>query len=278
MQALFLSTNLGGHMTPPTLPMDIDQARIIVLGEKNRGLGRPLKMPWYAFGLSASACKRGQVLAQNLATVCAQCYGLNDFYKTYHNVKTAHELRMKGLTHKMWVPAMVTLLLFHARKGKSKQPRFFRWFDSGDLQDGLLEKIVAVCTETPAIIHWLPTHEPHMVLDYLNRASKGTAAPIPKNLVLRISADYIGKPPEQIAGLEHLPTHTVHRGHGTGTAVQVSNNSRDSFECPSFRSAKKYGDAGCCGKCRKCWDPKQKNVSFPIHREKTQLYQLKLQF
>jgi len=264
-------------MPEQKLPMDISRARTIVLGEEKRGLGRPLKMPWYAFGLPASACARGKELAKDPRSVCAHCYGWKAFYLTYRNVHEAHALRMAGLKHPDWVLAMTALLIFYAGKGRSQKPKYFRWFDCGDLQGvWLLANIVDVCRQTPMVRHWLPTHEPYIVKEYLALAKIGKLPPIPKNLCIRISADFVGKPSQPIDGLEQIPTHTVHRGHGTGTAVQVSDDPRDTFECPSFRHANKRNDAGQCMDCRMCWNAKKKNVSFPLHGENAELFQLRL--
>ena len=43
---------------------------------------------------------------------------------------------------------------------KAENNPFFRWHDSGDIQDVKhLEDIVEVTRQTPEIMHWLPTLE-----------------------------------------------------------------------------------------------------------------------
>jgi len=250
------------------LPMSVRRARLIALGSKSGRLGEPTKMPGYAFGTSAFLCQRGSVLAQDPTTACGQCYARTAYYDTKDEVRIAHERRMAGLRHPEWVPAMITLILAHTTRADP----YFRWHDSGDLQ-GLwhLKNIIAVCQTTSWVKHWLPTHEPHIVREYLQNG--GT---IPENLCLRISADFIGKPPAKIPGLEGIPTHTTHRGHGQTRLVQVSENPKDTFECRSHTRAIKKGTAGFCGPCRACWTPSIPNIGFAIHGEKPWKLQRKL--
>jgi hypothetical protein len=301
-------------MLTKDLPMDLDRARVIALGGANRSLGQPSKMPGYSFGLSAFKCIRGDELAQDPHTACAHCYARSNFYLTYQEVLTAHELRLAGLTHPEWVTAMVTLILHHV---DPKDP-YFRWHDSGDLQGTWhLGNIAQVCRRTPQVRYWMPTHEPFMVRAYLDLVREGSAQPIPTNLCIRISADYIGQPPERIKGLEQFTTSTIHRGHGNRHVPQVSDRRSDSIECKSYErtkhkreqasarpvddgtldmfaalpttvpqepsvEAKSYGrstdghSAGLCGKCRACWDPRVRNVSYPIHGERKSRFQLPL--
>jgi Gene product 88 len=248
--------------------MSVSRARLIALGNNGGRLGEPSKMRGYSFGISAFQCKRGSILADDPTSVCAHCYARNAFYDTKFEVRIAHERRMAGLSHPEWVPAMVTLILAHTDQANP----YFRWHDSGDLQ-GLwhLINIIEVCKATPKVKHWLPTHEPYIVLEYLQGG--GT---IPVNLCLRISADFIGKPPEKIQGLEGLPTHTAHRGHGKRHRVMVSSRPGDSYECDSYTRAAKEGTAGICGDCHLCWNRQVKNVSFPVHGEKWGKHQLDL--
>ncbi len=254
--------------------MPIGRARLIALGSETGRLGEPTKMPGPSFGISATHCIRGKVLAADPTSVCAHCYALTNYYLTKDEVLIAHKRRFAGLTHPEWVPAMVALILHETTNEFGK---YFRWHDSGDLQ-GIwhLLNIVKVCIETPRVRHWLPTHEPNMVADYLKLVHYGVHPAFPENLCLRISADYIGKPPKKIAGLEMIPTHTAHRGHGKQYRVKVSDRLGDSFECDSYTRAKKKGTAGFCGDCRACWNNRIKNVSFPVHGEKWDKYQLRL--
>jgi hypothetical protein len=274
-------------MRPTNLPMKISRAREIALGDKKAQLGQPSKMPGYAFGLPAAKCLRGKKMAEDPRTVCGHCYALSNYYLTSFELLEAHKRRFAGLSHPEWVPALVTLILSHV---KPEAP-YFRWHDSGDLQ-GLwhLRNIIEVCIHTPSVHHWLPTHEPFLVREYLELVATGMSPPIPKNLCIRISADGIGCPPEHMEGLESIPTTTTHRGHGSAFRVKVSKRPNDSIECKSYtrtddaeyqrknsraKTMKKNG-TGLCDNCRACWNPRVKNVSIPLHNEKTAKYQLQL--
>lgn len=90
------------------------------------GLSRPSKMPGYAYGLPAKACKTGSKLVGVPGSVCAGCYALKGNYR-FGSVKSAQQRRLESLQHPRWVEAMITLL--HAL-----DIRWFRWHDSGDIQ------------------------------------------------------------------------------------------------------------------------------------------------
>lgn len=240
------------------LPMSIVRAKRIALGAEAANLGQPGKLPGYSWGISATACQRGSQLATRPGTVCSGCYARKNFYATWRPVQIAHRRRLQGIRHPDWVDAMVTLILSHTEPCDP----YFRWFDSGDLQSvEHLHQIVRVCRRTPWVRHWLPTHEHQMVAIYL----RGEAAEIPPNLCLRLSADMIDEPPKLPRELRHLPTSTVHRGHGNDKVVQVSDDPKDSIECRAYTVASREGAAGLCRSCRACWEPRLQNVSYPIH-------------
>ena len=61
--------------------------------------------------------------------------------------------RLKAIRHPLWVKAMTLQI-------SNKKTKFFRWHDSGDIQDlKHLAKIFEVAKRTPGIQHWLPTRE-----------------------------------------------------------------------------------------------------------------------
>ena len=157
------------------------------------------------------------------------CYALKGNY-LFSNVKDAMERRLASLKDPRWVDAMSFLL----RDLAGKKPRFFRWHDSGDLQNiSHLHKIVAVAKRTPDIQHWLPTKEKGLVLSYVN--------PFPANLTVRLSA-------------YHLDTTLKGEGLPTSSVTTMGDET-----CPA------YTQGGKCGSCRKCWDPAIRNVSYPKH-------------
>jgi hypothetical protein len=114
----------------------------------------------------------------------------------------------------------------------SKKSKFFRWHDSGDVQDeDHLMKIFAVCKLTPSVKHWMPTREAWV---------KAFLVMKPDNLVIRFSAPMIDQP---------APASWPH----TSTVVKTGPS------CP----APKQGNE--CGDCRACWDPAVKNVAYGQH-------------
>jgi len=112
-----------------------------------------------------------------------------------------------------------------------KRQKWFRWHDAGDLQSSdHLRKIFEVCRQTPNTQHWLPTQE----RQYLPMGS------YPKNLVIRLSNAKNNTKP--------------------GTAWTHWSTVVDSGgDCP----ASKQGNQ--CGSCRRCWDRKVSNVTYPKH-------------
>lgn len=115
------------------------------------------------------------------------------------------------------------------------------------------ERICDIASQTPKVIHWLPTREYDFVDEYLERG--GT---IPENLIVRLSAYYIDEKPDvPQTALQVLPTSTTHAGHGT--PIPIGEDRRLSIEC------KAYTRGNRCKNCRACWDPRVKNISYPLH-------------
>ena len=192
------------------------------------GLSKPKKMPWWSYSIPAKACKVGSRLAKTEGTVCHSCYALKGNYN-FPNVQAAMERRLASLKDPRWVDAMV-YLLFHL---SDRQPQYFRWHDSGDLQSmSHLHKIVKVAIRTPNIQHWLPTKEKLLIMGYVD--------PFPSNLTVRLSAPRLD---QQITS--KYPT----------SAVSTTGNAT----CPA------YTQGGKCGECRKCWDPNVPLVIYPKH-------------
>ena len=120
---------------------------------------------------------------------------------------------------------MVTLI-------NNKKPDVFRWHDSGDVQSlDHLNKIFEVCKRTPSRRHWMPTKEA-WIKDHLHRA--------PKNLTIRISSPMVDQGP-----IKSWPN--------TSTVVTKK------ATCPAPQQG------GQCLDCRKCWNPKIKNISYGEH-------------
>lgn len=211
------------------------------------GLSKPDKMPCYCYNLPASRCKMGGKLNVVPGSVCYGCYAADELEwvkrknaangkwaltrYTMHTVQRALQRRFDSLNDPLWVPAMVVAIRHYAARGVC----YFRWHDSGDLQDANhFKNIATVCSYTPSVSHWLPTREYAIVRgqDY------------PSNLCVRLSAHMVdGMPPDF-----GIPTSTVSTGSPVA-GVRCNAPSND----------------GRCGSCRWCWDSGVQNVDYHHH-------------
>lgn len=200
------------------------------------GLSRPSKMPGYGYSIPATRCRVGSKLREKPDSVCEGCYALKGRYSFGH-VKKAMERRFQSLVHPQWVEAMTFLI-----KKSTKKSNYFRWHDSGDLQDlNHLQRIVDVCNATPRVKHWLPTREYGTIFHYVKIWGKK----FPANLNVRLSAHFIDAPaPAKLASQLGVSTSTV--------------SSLD-FSCPSSLQGNQ------CGNCRMCWNRNVANVSYHLH-------------
>ena len=188
------------------------------------GLSKPSKMPGWAYGLPAKECKTGGKLQAVPGSVCYNCYALKGCY-VFKVVQDAQYFRLKAIRHPLWTGAMASLI-------NSKKSKYFRWHDSGDVQDeDHLTKIFAVCRLTPNTKHWMPTREA-WVKHFLPLA--------PANLTIRFSAPMV----DQAAPASWPTTSTVVTSGATCPAPTQDNECKD---------------------CRACWDPAVKNVAYGKH-------------
>lgn len=192
-------------------------------------LGKPSKMPGYAYGIPAKHCPVGAYLVKIHGSVCSKCYALKGRY-VFGNVQRAQEFRFQSLKHPLWIDAMEFMI-------NKRNCGHFRWHDSGDIQ-GLwhLENMVEVARRCPQTVFWIPTRESAVVKKYL-----ATHGAFPPNFVVRVSGAMIDGPPPVA-----FPN--------TSTVV-----SDGSHSCPASKQN------GVCGSCRACWDPNVGNVSYPRH-------------
>jgi hypothetical protein len=185
-------------------------------------------MPGLAYGLPAKECKVGSTLAKIPNSVCANCYALKGRYR-FDNVQNAQYRRLATITDPRWVDAMVYLI-------KHEKVEYFRWHDSGDIQDlPHLKAIAEIARQSPDTKFWLPTREKAVVHEYLRAEGN-----FPSNLVVRVSGTMI----DGVAPIGFQNTSTV-----------VSSNE----SCPSRQQN------NSCGDCRACWDPQTPNVSYHRH-------------
>ena len=188
------------------------------------GLSKPSKMPGWAYGLPAKECKPGSKLVKVEGSTCHGCYALKGCY-VFKVVQEAQYRRLASVKHELWTAAMALLI-------NSKKSKYFRWHDSGDVQDEEhLLKICAVCKLTPSVKHWMPTREAWV---------KRFLPLKPHNLIVRFSAPMVD---------QEAPSSWPH----TSTVVTSGRT------CPAPTQDNE------CKDCRACWDPSVKNVAYGQH-------------
>ena len=193
------------------------------------GLSYTKKMPGASYGLPASACLVGGILAMMPGTTCSKCYAKKGHYR-FNNVKIAQRIRLQAITNPKWSYAMAHII-------NSENQQWFRWHDSGDLQGVWhLLKIIEVANLCPNTQFWLPTSELKIV-----KAVHGKIS-IPKNLVIRISAAMIDG--DVTESYPHTSSVTLDEAKAT---------------CPATKQG------GQCGWCRNCWDAKIPTVTYLHH-------------
>ena len=202
--------------------------------DKVGGFSAPSKMPCHGYSIPASRCKTGRKMRKVAGSICAICYALKGRYG-FPNVQNALERRFKTIKGKRWVSDMVAAI------NRVEQSGFFRWHDSGDLQNlSHFGNICAIARLTPSIKYWLPTREYGMVREFIEKGGI-----IPDNLTVRFSALMVDGPaPETLA---------------KRCGVQVSGACASAFTCP----ASKQGNV--CGTCRACWSREVFNVTYKTH-------------
>ena len=204
--------------------MKVSEARAAV-----GGLSQTSKMPCRSWGISATKCKTGSKLAKKQGTVCHDCYALKGAY-VWPSVRKAHERRLSLINTSGWVDNMVAAI---------NGDEYFRWFDSGDIQDdNHLVAIVRVVIATPKTKHWLPTKEYLIIARFMRKHGK-----FPKNLIVRVSSPNIDQAP--IEHYQHTSTVPTDQPFGRECIAHKQNNE--------------------CKDCRACWNPRIKNISYKYH-------------
>jgi hypothetical protein len=195
-------------------------------------LSAPSKMPCHGYSLPASACKVGAKLVKVNGSTCSKCYALKGNY-TFPSVRASLNRRLEAIKDPNWPFIMVGLILNHEKSG------YFRWHDSGDIQDiDHLKKIVAIAQMLPDIKFWLPTREYSIVKGYVKDYGR-----FPENLTVRVSAHMID---ESVSGFELTSEVTTNLERVTCQASMPKSNHK-------------------CGDCRNCWDKSVKTVIYFKH-------------
>jgi len=201
-------------------------------------LGSTEKVGCPTFGLSPAWCKRGSELRKQEGTVCSHCYARKGRYVGPH-VKAAHKERLEGMKHPSWPYVFAERL---------KGEKYFRWFDSGDLQSpAMLQRICQVCRLTPGCRHWVPTRETEIVSGFLDKGGR-----IPENLTIRISLDYIDDDASK-KPVKGLPISVVSTKERSAEGL---------WDCPATFSDKHECKAH---NCRRCWDRGVSAVNYRAH-------------
>lgn len=205
--------------------------------EIHGGLTQTTKMPCKSYSLPTIACRTGFKMREIIGSICADCYAEKGNYKKYqNNIEPVQHARLVSITDALWVDAIVVSI------GADK---YFRWHDSGDIQNiEHLEKIAAVARATPNCQHWLPTREYGIVSAFTAQFD------IPKNLIIRLSAMFTDKGvvvPASLKGIAGIAVSNVHSVKPIGTACSAPQQN------------------GECRECRACWNRKVAAVSYSIH-------------
>lgn len=200
-------------------------------------LSNPSKMPCKSWGISTDHCKVGCSLRKIEGSICSTCYACKGRY-VMPNVQQAQDKRYQGLYDPRWVEAIQKLIDDDTSSGSA----FFRWFDSGDLQNMKhLHAIIEVAERLPHIQFWLPTQEKKLI--------RKNTRPIPDNLVIRVSSVMI----------EDDPPHGFPNTSGVAGKWRKASWSGADHECPAPLQG------GRCNNCRKCWDRSVPHVTYLEH-------------
>lgn len=213
------------------------------------GLSQTSKMPCKSYSLPSAMCFTGTRLKEVKGSTCEHCYTYR--YGRYQHVLGKQIERARAITNKRWVEAMVYLL-------KAEGNHYFRWHDSGDIQDTKhLEDIIEVVKQTPEIMHWLPTLETRILYKYVNM--HGTLDQYP-NLVIRLSTPMINA--------EANTNIAYSLGVLSSRVVKEKNLAKQTLKVLSERNicpAKTKEHGGKCLDCRKCWNKEYTVIGYIYH-------------
>ena len=203
------------------------------------GLTATSKMPGPSYGLPPDMCPTGSAMRRVKGSVCSGCYAAKGRY-CFGQCRAALMYRARAIRHPMWVEAMTEAI---RRSGS----RWFRWHDSGDLQNtGHAINVLEICHRLPGTRFWLPTMEPVLLRGAVE------ARGMPENLTVRLSTPMVDAEPP---------------GRGPAFAACAASRVVTSWEvagamprCP----AQEFKQEGC-GECRLCWDRDVPVVVYKKH-------------
>ena len=209
------------------------------------GLSQTDKMPSKSWGISAKECNIGSKLrASKQTTVCDGCYAFKGLMilPTQQNAFN-RRLELWKTDRKLWVLSMDHLIKNHK---PIKDAKFFRWFDSGDIQGAeMFQDIIELANLNPDIKFWLPTKEFKLVNIYSSQ--------IPSNLNVRKSHPLINA--HKMQPIENVTASYVYDEDKLNTLPSSSK------VCPATMpdSNKK------CNECRMCWDKSIPSITYIKH-------------
>ena len=209
------------------------------------GLSVTSKMPGYSWSIPASFCGTGSKLHKIQGSTCNRCYALEGRYVML-NVKLAMARRL--ITYHLdnslnpydsnFVMVLSSFLNWNLSNPTAGiDAKYFRWFDSGDLQDQrMLYKIRAIAEKCPKVSFWLPSRESFLIF----------GEDVPSNLIVRYST----------------PMTDVLSRRDNSTMVFSSLNilPDNCAACPATTT-----DDHTCNahNCRSCWIPG--HIGYQIH-------------
>ena len=184
-------------------------------------------------GIDCPACELSIRLASEAskAAICERCYALKGRY-VFRHVHT-NQLARSEWWHNT-DPTERALILADAVK-REGAPRYFRCYDSGDLDLSAIETWLKFAELLPHTKIWIPTRT-WLLPEFLPGLLALNAHP---RIVVRPSSVAFDDPPATIDGLAG--------GHAAHWLEPV----KATYRCP-----------GNCADCRICWDRPDLSVSF----------------
>ena len=209
------------------------------------GISNTTKMPCLSFNLSAFFCNVGGKLVNVKNSVCNGCYAMKGFYGMYKKQHTQNHFRKmnKFNNTQLWIDSFVNYFINHYKTTSKIDGKYFRWFDSGDIQSyRMLLAIVEICRKTPHIKHWIPTKEYSLIRRYIKEFKE-----FPSNMCVRVSSPMMD---------------SIMRGFNNTSSVSKNSESIATRYHKICNAAEQNNE---CKECRLCWDTSIKNITYKYH-------------
>ena len=218
------------------------EADRIARQEAKPKLSKTSKMPGKSWSQSAwETCPGARNDDGSPVSACEFCYALTGAYQ-FPGTIAARKHNEADWQKNGWVRAMVKEI---------KGMKYFRWFDSGDINSVVLAgKIWAVIASTPDTMHWLPTRShKDKAIAYRLEGIRNLS-----NVVVRYSSD--SREGERLDSTLYPNNSTI---------IQ----SKDDFIPEKGVALCRSGErGGKCGSCRACWSTAVTTVAYIHHGNK----------